>query len=58
MSITQVLEDLPSFTVAERQLLVLRAIELDDPGLSPEDEKLISARLENHHRDPSSAISL
>ncbi|MEO5915344.1 MAG: hypothetical protein ABIS50_14015 [Luteolibacter sp.] len=58
MRIAQVLEELPAFTVAERQLLVLRAIELDDPGLSPENEKLIASRLEDHRRDPSSAVSL
>lgn len=57
MSLAEILEELPAFTVAERQLLVLRAIELDDQGLSPEDEELISSRIENHRRDPSSVIS-
>lgn len=58
MSLTQILEELPAFTVAERQLLVRRAIELDDPGFSTEDEKLISDRLEDHRHDPSTAVSL
>ena len=58
MSLAQVLEELPAFTVAERQLLVLRALELDDPGLSLEDEKLISSRLDAHRSNPSTAVSL
>ena len=57
MSLAEILEELPAFTVAERQLLVLRAIELDDQGLSQEDEELIASRIENHRRDPSSVIS-
>ncbi len=57
MSIAPVLEELTAFTAAERQRLVLRAVEPDDPGLSPEDEKLISTRHEDHRRDPPSAIS-
>ncbi|MBX3740652.1 MAG: hypothetical protein KF712_06650 [Akkermansiaceae bacterium] len=58
MSLAQVLEELPTLTVAERQVLVLRAMELDDSGLSPEDERLILSRLEDHRRDPSSAIPM
>ncbi len=58
MSLAQVLEELPTLTVAERQVLVLHAMELDDPGLSKEDERLILSRLEDHRRDPSSAIPM
>lgn len=58
MSLAQILDELPAFTVAERQLLVRRAMELDDPALSAEDEKLVAARLEGHRRDPSTAVSL
>lgn len=57
MSLAQVLEELPAFSVAERQLLIRRALEIDEPSLSPEDEKLIASRLEDHRRDPSSAVS-
>ena len=38
MSLTQILEALPSFTFEERQLLIRRLIELDDPPLSEADE--------------------
>lgn len=58
MSLAQILEELPAFTVAERQLLVRRAIELDEPVFSEEDGKLISSRLEDHRRDPSRVVSL
>lgn len=58
MSLAQVLEELPAFTVAERQLLVRRAIEIDDTVLPAEDEKLVTARLNAHHSDPSTAVSL
>ena len=57
MRLAQVLEELPTFSVAERQLLIRRALQIDEPSLSPEDEKLIASRLEDHRRDPSSAVS-
>lgn len=58
MSFTEVLAELPALTVSERQLLVRRALELDDPPLSPNDEALIEKRLEDHRRNPGSAIPL
>ena len=58
MSLAQILDELPAFTVAERQLLMCRVIELDDPVLSAEDEQLVITRLEDHRRDPSTAVSL
>ena len=58
MSLSQVLESLPAFTFEERQLLIRRVIELDDPPLSEADEKLVESRLASHHADPSSSLSL
>jgi putative addiction module component (TIGR02574 family) len=58
MSFTQVLAELPALTVAERQLLIRRALELDEPALSPEDEALVEKRLAEHRRDPASAVPL
>jgi hypothetical protein len=57
MSLAQILEELPAFSVAERQLLIRRVLEIDEPGLSPQDETLIASRLEDHRRDPSSAVT-
>ena len=58
MSLAEVLQELPAFTVAERHLLIRRAIELDDSKLSAEDEELIASRLEDHRNDPSTAVTL
>lgn len=58
MSFTEVLAELPTLSVAERQMLVRRALNFDDPGLSAEDEALVEERLAAHRRDPSSALSL
>lgn len=57
VSLAEILEELPAFSVAERQLLIRRAMEIDEPALSPGDEALISSRLDDHRRDPSSAVS-
>ena len=58
MSFNEVLAELPLLTVPQRQLLVRRAVELDDQGLAPEDEALVEERLAEHRRDPQSAVSL
>ena len=58
MSFAQVLEELPGLTVEQRQLLIRRAVELDDPPLSQADEAMIDARLAGHHADPASSVSL
>jgi hypothetical protein len=58
VSFTEVLAELPALTIEERQLLVRRAVELDDPGLSVEDESLVEKRLADHRRNPNSAEAL
>jgi len=58
MSLAQILEALPAFTFEERQLLMRRVIELDDPPLAEADERLIESRLAAHHLDPSSSVPL
>ena len=58
MSLSQVLEALPAFTFEERQLLVRRVIELDDPPLSEADEALVESRLADHHSNPASSVPL
>ena len=57
MSLPKILEELPAFSVAERQFLVRRLIEMDEPGLSPAEEELIKSRLADHDRNPASATS-
>lgn len=58
MSFAQVLEELPGLTFEQRQILIRRAVELDDPPLSQSDETLIEARLAAHHSNPESSLSL
>ena len=58
MSFNKVLLELPAMTVEQRQLLVRRALELDDTPLSPADESLVESRLSALRDAPASAISL
>jgi hypothetical protein len=58
MSFTEVLAQLPALTVSERQLLVRRALDLDEPALSVKDEAVVEKRLEDRRRNPGSAVPL
>ena len=58
MSLSEVLEELPAFTFEERQILVRRVIELDDPPLFEADEALVDSRLAVHHSNPTSSVPL
>jgi hypothetical protein len=58
MSFNELLAELPALSTAERQLLIRRALEIDNSGLSAADEALIEQRREDHRRNPASAISL
>ena len=58
MSFNEVIAELPHLTFEERQMLIRRALELDDPPLSAADEELVEARLAAHHSDPSSSVPL
>ncbi|MCA1600453.1 MAG: addiction module protein [Acidobacteria bacterium] len=58
MSFNKVLEELPTLTFEQRQLLIRKAMELDDPPLSEEDKALIEARLAAHRADPTSSVPL
>lgn len=58
MSFAQVLEELPALTVEQRQLVIRRAIELEDLPLSTDDETLIESRLAAHRKNPASSIPL
>ena len=58
MSFNQVLLELPALTVEQRQLLIRRALELDDAPLSADDEALVESRLAALHDAPASAVPL
>jgi hypothetical protein len=58
MSFNEVIAELPRLTFEERQILIRRALELDDPPLSAADEELVGARLAEHHADPATSMPL
>jgi putative addiction module component (TIGR02574 family) len=58
MSFNEVIAELPRLTFEERQILIRRALELDDPPLSAAEEELIETRLAAHHANPNSSVSL
>jgi hypothetical protein len=58
MSFIEVLEELPTLTVEQRQLLIRRTLELDDPPLSRAEETLVENRLKGHRKQPGSSVPL
>ena len=58
MSFNEVIAELPRLSFEERQILILRALELDDPPLLAADEEVVEARLAAHHSDPGSSVPL
>jgi hypothetical protein len=58
MSFAEVLQKLPAMTLSQRQLLVRRALDLDESPLSAADEALAQKRLAAHHKNPRSSVSL
>jgi hypothetical protein len=57
-SFNEVIGELPRLTFEERQILIRRALELDDPPLSAADEELVEARPAEHYADPKSSVPL
>jgi hypothetical protein len=58
MSFKEVIAELPRLTFEERQILICRVLELDDPPSSAADEALVKERLSEHHADPRSSVPL
>ncbi|HXC99241.1 MAG TPA: hypothetical protein VN048_07860 [Verrucomicrobiae bacterium] len=58
MSFTEVLEGLPTLTLEQRQLLIRRALELDESSLAPQDDALVEERLAKHRQNPETAVPL
>ena len=57
-SSNEVIAELPHLTFEERQILIRRLLELNDPPLSAADEALLEERLAEHHSDPSCSFPL
>lgn len=58
MSFQEVLAELPKLTFDQRQLVMRRILELDDPALSPAEEQLVEERRAEYGREPSSGLTL
>jgi uncharacterized protein Smg (DUF494 family) len=58
MSFTEVLNELSTLTFEQRQMLIRRALEIDDSPLSPEDESVVDSRLSAMRESPDSAVPL
>jgi hypothetical protein len=57
MSFAQVIEELPRFTVAERQELLRNVLELDDEVLSDSELALVEQRLAAYQADTARAAA-
>ncbi|HEY8967166.1 MAG TPA: hypothetical protein VIM58_12010 [Candidatus Methylacidiphilales bacterium] len=58
MSFTEVLDELPTLTVEQRQIVLSRVLELDALPLDPEAEALVESRLAAHRSGPSTSLPL
>lgn len=58
MSFNEVLLELPSLTIEQRQQIIRRALELEDGPLSKTEEALVESRLSALRDAPASAVPL
>ena len=58
MSFAEVLQELPALTIEQRQLLIRRAIEIDEPAMTLEEESLVDGRLAALREQPESSVTL
>ena len=58
MSFTEILDETPRLSFAERQELVRHAIALDASDMTVEENALFDARMEDFRRNPDAGILL
>ena len=58
VSFNEVMAELPKLSFEERQLLMRRALELDESALSPAEERLVEERRAEYRRNPAAGLSL
>jgi hypothetical protein len=56
MSLTEILDEIPKLSFAERQELVRRAIEVEEADLTPEEKAILDERLNDFRCHPSSGV--
>ena len=57
MSFAEVLRELPALTLSQRQMLVRRALDLDEPPLLAADVALVEERLAGHRKSPETSVA-
>ncbi len=58
MSFAEVLEELPALTFEQRQMVIRKALEVDETPLSAREESIVEERLEKLRQNPDSAVSM
>jgi len=58
MSFAELLEELPALTVLQRQMVIRRALELEEPPLDEAEAALVETRLAAHRQNPASSVPL
>jgi hypothetical protein len=58
MSFAEVLQELPTLTIQQRQVVIRRALELEEPPLSAPEESLVESRLADHRNNPDTSVPL
>jgi hypothetical protein len=58
MSATEIINELPKLTEAERRAVFGKLLQLEDPPLSEADESLVKSRLAAHRANPGTSMSL
>ena len=58
MIFAEVMEELPTLTVQQRQVVIRRALELEEPPLTKAEEALVETRLAGHRQNPVSSVPL
>lgn len=58
MSFAEVLQELPALTIQQRQVVIRRALELEESPLSAAEEAIIETRLAGHRKNPASSMPL
>jgi hypothetical protein len=58
MSLAEILDQIPKLSFAERQELIRRTIEVDDNGLTIDEEAILKKRLEDFEPTATSGVPL
>jgi hypothetical protein len=58
MSLQEILAEIPRLSFADRQALIQHAMAVDDVPLSPEENALLDARMEDFRQHPATGVPL